>query len=98
MSHLSKKYNLRCPFRLKEQTANRSEYRTMPDVSMDILLNEPVAAIHPHLYGHFMEHLGGCIEEGCWVGEDSIITHTGGIRDDVVSALKAVGAPVIRWP
>jgi alpha-N-arabinofuranosidase len=70
----------------------------MPDATIDILVNEPIATIHPHIYGHFMEHLGGCIEEGCWVGEESAIAHTGGIRDDVVAALKAVGVPVIRWP
>jgi alpha-N-arabinofuranosidase len=70
----------------------------MPDVSIEVLVNEPLATIHPNIYGHFMEHLGGCVEEGCWVGEESRITHTGGIRNDVVTALKAIGAPVIRWP
>jgi alpha-N-arabinofuranosidase len=70
----------------------------MSDATIDVLLNEPIAAIHPNLYGHFMEHLGGCIEEGCWVGEDSAIAHTGGIRNDIVAALKTVRAPVIRWP
>ena len=24
-----------------------------------------------HLYGHFAEHLGRCIYDGIWVGEDS---------------------------
>jgi alpha-N-arabinofuranosidase len=70
----------------------------MPDATIDILLNEPVAAIHPDIYGHFMEHLGACIDEGCWVGEDSRITHDGGLRRDVVQALKAIRPPVIRWP
>ncbi|HZT43230.1 MAG TPA: alpha-L-arabinofuranosidase C-terminal domain-containing protein [Chthonomonadaceae bacterium] len=70
----------------------------MPDATIDVRLDEPIATINPHVYGHFMEHLGGCIDEGCWVGEDALIANTGGIRDDVVAALKAVGAPVIRWP
>ncbi len=70
----------------------------MPDATIDILLNEPIATINPNIYGHFMEHLGGCIEEGCWVGDQETIAHTGGVRNDVVEALRAVGAPVIRWP
>ena len=70
----------------------------MPEASVHILLNESNARINPHLYGHFMEHLGRCIDEGCWVGPDSRIPNTGGIRDDVTAALKAVRAPVIRWP
>ena len=70
----------------------------MPEARIEILLDEPVGTIHPNIYGHFMEHLGGCIDEGCWVGEEAQIANTGGIRDDVVAALKAVGAPVIRWP
>ena len=70
----------------------------MLDAQIDILLNEPIATIHPNVYGHFMEHLGGCVEGGTWVGEDSLIPNTGGIRNDVMYALKAVGAPIIRWP
>jgi alpha-N-arabinofuranosidase len=70
----------------------------MPQPSIDVLLNEPIATINPAIYGHFMEHLGACIYEGCWVGEEAAIPHTGGIRSDVVEALKAVRPPVIRWP
>lgn len=70
----------------------------MPDATIDILLNEPIAEIDPNIYGHFMEHLGRCVEGGCWVGEGSQIPHDAGVRSDVVRALKAVRAPVIRWP
>ena len=27
--------------------------------------------INPHLYGHFIEHLGGVIYDGVWVGRQS---------------------------
>jgi alpha-N-arabinofuranosidase len=57
-----------------------------------------VGGINPNIYGHFAEHLGRCIYEGIWVGEDSPIPNTGGIRDDVVAALKRLKPPVIRWP
>ncbi len=54
--------------------------------------------ISRHIYGHFSEHLGRCIYGGYWVGEDSGIPHTRGIRNDVVEALKASGIPNLRWP
>lgn len=54
--------------------------------------------ISRHIYGHFSEHLGRCIYGGFWVGEDSEIVNTSGIRNDVVSALKATNIPNLRWP
>ncbi|MFN8492239.1 MAG: alpha-N-arabinofuranosidase [Caldilineaceae bacterium] len=51
-----------------------------------------------HIYGHFAEHLGRCIYEGLWVGEDSPIPNTGGIRNDVLAALQRIRIPVLRWP
>ncbi len=54
--------------------------------------------IDKHIYGHFSEHLGTCIYGGYWVGEDSKIPNTAGIRNDVVSALKEIGIPNLRWP
>lgn len=54
--------------------------------------------INRHIYGHFAEHLGGCIYGGIWVGEDSKIPNTRGIRDDLVAALKHVRIPNLRWP
>jgi alpha-N-arabinofuranosidase len=68
------------------------------DPKVTISLDEPVATINPNIYGHFMEHLGECIYGGTWVGEDSSIPNAGGIRTDVVEALRAVRAPIIRWP
>lgn len=54
--------------------------------------------ISRHIYGHFSEHLGRCIYEGYWVGEDSSIPNTRGIRRDVVEALKRIQIPNLRWP
>lgn len=54
--------------------------------------------INRNIYGHFSEHLGRCIYEGIWVGEDSPIPNTNGIRNDVVKALKQIKLPVLRWP
>ncbi len=54
--------------------------------------------LHPEIQGHFSEHLGRCIYEGIFVGENSDIPNTNGMRNDVVSALKEMGLPVLRWP
>src|SRR6266567_15221 len=54
--------------------------------------------ISSNIYGHFSEHLGRCIYEGIWVGTDSPIPNTRGIRIDVVAALKQIKIPVLRWP
>ncbi|UCD00348.1 MAG: alpha-N-arabinofuranosidase [Phycisphaerales bacterium] len=54
--------------------------------------------ISRNIYGHFAEHLGRCIYEGFWVGNNSPIPNTRGIRNDVVEALRQLNIPVLRWP
>jgi alpha-N-arabinofuranosidase len=54
--------------------------------------------INKHIYGHFSEHLGRCIYGGVWVGRESSVPNTRGIRNDVVEALRRVNIPVLRWP
>ena len=54
--------------------------------------------ISRNIYGQFSEHLGYCIYGGVWVGTHSKIPNTRGIRNDVVTALKKIQIPVIRWP
>ena len=54
--------------------------------------------IDRNIYGHFSEHLGRCIYGGVYVGEDSKIPNTNGMRNDVVQALRAIRIPVLRWP
>jgi len=56
------------------------------------------STIAPEIYGHFSEHLGRCIYEGLYVGEDSEIPNENGMRKDVVEALKEMQIPVLRWP
>jgi alpha-L-arabinofuranosidase len=65
---------------------------------IQILPGEPIGAISPKIYGHFTEHLGGCIYGGVWVGENSKIPNIGGIRKALVDQLKLLNPPVIRWP
>ncbi len=54
--------------------------------------------ISKFIYGHFAEHLGRCIYDGIWVGVDSPIPNTRGIRNDVIEALKEIDVTVLRWP
>lgn len=70
----------------------------MSEATITVLLEEPIARIHPNVYGHFAEHLGACIYEGIWVGPESPIPNVDGIRRDVVDALRRIAPPVLRWP
>ncbi|ADQ18175.1 alpha-L-arabinofuranosidase domain protein [Leadbetterella byssophila DSM 17132] len=55
--------------------------------------------INKHIYGHFAEHLGRCIYDGLYVGENNTkVAHTRGIRNDIVQALKDLKVPNLRWP
>ena len=54
--------------------------------------------ISRHIYGHFAEHLGHCIYGGLFVGKDSPIPNTNGMRNDVVAALRNLNIPNLRWP
>ena len=54
--------------------------------------------ISPHLYGQFIEHLGGVIYDGIWVGQNSKIANVGGIRRQFVDDMKRIGVPNFRWP
>lgn len=56
------------------------------------------STIKPEIYGNFSEHLGRCIYEGLYVGENSDIPNVNGMRIDVVEALKEMKLPVLRWP
>ncbi len=54
--------------------------------------------ISRHIYGHFSEHLGRCIYDGLWVGEDSSIPNINGVRKDIIDAMKQIKIPNLRWP
>ena len=68
------------------------------DALIDLALDKAGPVISPHIYGHFIEHLGGVIYDGIWVGLDSKIPNTGGIRQRFIDDMKAIGAPNLRWP
>jgi alpha-N-arabinofuranosidase len=62
-------------------------------------LSKAKDTINKNIYGHFSEHLGRCIYDGFYVGENNnIIPNKKGIRLDIVEALKKLKIPVLRWP
>jgi len=67
-------------------------------VELTVDVSKAGAKIDRNIFGQFAEHLGRGVYEGIWVGPDSPIPNTRGIRNDVVAALKAIKAPNVRWP
>ena len=65
---------------------------------IEILVNEPIGKISPEIYSHFVEHLGGVVYDGIWVGEKSKIPNYNGIRKELVDNLKKIKPAVIRYP
>jgi alpha-N-arabinofuranosidase len=66
------------------------------ELSIDISKAGP--KIDRNIFGQFAEHLGHGIYDGIWVGRDSPVPNTRGIRNDVVTALRALRVPNVRWP
>lgn len=76
--------------------APRSSYAAQGDIR--VFLNEPIGTVSPLLHGHFVEHLGGVVYDGIWVGEESKIPNVRGLRKALIDAMKALGPTVIRYP
>jgi alpha-N-arabinofuranosidase len=51
-----------------------------------------------NLFGLTLSHLGSGIHDGLWVGPKSRIPNNGGLRMDVIAALKQLRTPFLRWP
>ena len=70
----------------------------MKKISIVINADDRLGHISPEIYGHFSEHLGRCIYNGIYVGENSPIPNTDGIRNYIIEAFRNIKAPVFRWP
>ena len=67
-------------------------------IALTLDVSKAGPTIDRHIFGQFAEHLGEGIYGGIWVGKDSSIPNTRGIRNDVVAALKDLHVPNVRWP
>src|SRR5215470_10501453 len=65
---------------------------------IEITTSDTGPEISPHLYGQFIEHLGGVIYDGIWVGRSSKVANVDGIRKQFVDDLRRIGVPNFRWP
>ena len=68
--------------RSRPQAAHRSNPRS------DERQMRPGIAPLRNLYGHFVEHLGGVVYDGIWVGERSRIANTAGMRQALVDHMR----------
>ena len=51
-----------------------------------------------HLHSVFFEYFGRVIYDGIWVGKDSPIPNTDGLRQDVIDGCRELGVGAMRWP
>jgi alpha-N-arabinofuranosidase len=73
--------------------------RVSPRASIHIDYQQPGHDISPLIYGHFIEELGMCIQKGLWTPDaDDPDYFLGGIRPDVVEAVRSIKPACIRWP
>ena len=82
-----------CSEKVQEQVQSNDSV-----VKISVDPNRDGPEINRNIFGHFAEHLGFGIYGGVWVGPDSDIPNTRGIRNDVVEALKVLKVPNVRWP
>jgi alpha-N-arabinofuranosidase len=72
--------------------------RAAEKIALSVDASKTGPMISRNIFGQFAEHLGHGVYEGIWVGPDSKVPNTRGIRNDVVAALKAIKVPNVRWP
>lgn len=70
----------------------------MKNIKLTLNAADRISRINPEIYGHFSEHLGRCIYNGIYVGEDSEIPNKKGVRTDIIEAFRKIKMPVLRWP
>jgi alpha-L-arabinofuranosidase len=68
------------------------------DSRIEVLPDESPGTVVPEIFGHFVEHLGGVVYDGVWVGEGSKVANVGGVRKALVDHLRRLPASVMRWP
>jgi alpha-N-arabinofuranosidase len=70
--------------------------------SVTFNVNDANQVIPPGIYGVLMERLGrqfkGTNNSGIWVGTNSSIPNTNGMRNDVIEGFKECGVTAAEWP
>jgi alpha-N-arabinofuranosidase len=76
-------------------------YTSFAQTTTKVVINADIEkdVISRHIYGHFAEHLGRCIYDGLYIGDNNNnIPNVNGLRTDIISALKDLKVPNLRWP
>src|ERR1017187_4867485 len=68
------------------------------DAEIDVSPQADGPLISPHIYGHFIEHLGAVIYDGIWVGRESTLPNLDGIRRQFLDERRRSGAPISGGP
>ncbi len=79
-------------------SAIRARGQAAGEMSITVLLDEPIGTIRPAIYSQFAEHIGGVIYDGIWVGPDSKVANIDGVRRTLLEHVKQLGPVVVRWP
>ncbi|MBE5770641.1 MAG: alpha-N-arabinofuranosidase [Clostridiales bacterium] len=77
---------------------NKKMKRGIAMTKITIDLGNSIGIIHPNIYGHFAEHIGGVMEDGLWVGEESPVENIRGFRKKLIESFKKINPPIVRWP
>jgi alpha-N-arabinofuranosidase len=68
------------------------------DAAIAVDFTKSIGEIDPKIYGHFAEHLGGCIYGGIWADSSSRVPAVRGMRKDTLELVRALHMPIVRWP
>jgi alpha-L-arabinofuranosidase len=60
-------------------------------------VDRAIGEVHPHVFGHFAEHLGRMIYGGIYE-EGSPLSDADGFRTDVMKAIEPLDVSLLRWP
>ena len=67
------------------------QYKIIPQPRKEYLVSR-------YIHSVFFEYFGRVIYDGIWVGRDSDIPNTDGIRQDVIDGCRELGIGALRWP
>ena len=54
--------------------------------------------VSKEIFGLLMETLGNDVNNGVWVGTNSSIPNTAGVRNDIIEGMREAGVGAIEWP
>jgi alpha-N-arabinofuranosidase len=80
-------------------SASRNSYAGSGPFSASLVVEpEPLHALPRTQYGHFIEHLGMCVNGGIWAEGESDDMFLGGVRPGLLDAIRSINPPLIRYP